>query len=229
MNKILHLTFLQSCLAALIATAVILMSFIILEPTVGRAVGDQFIVTQTITSEISFVASTSDVVMDSSITSITGGSSNGTTTAVISTNDNDGYNMTIYFSSTTAMSRNSGGGVIANYAPASGGVPDFAFSNEIFGQFAYRVTGAQATDVDPTFRDNGTTDCATGSSNTYGACWFNPEPVGGAETIINRTSATPAGGSTTTINFRVHVPPNPNPTIPDGVYTATATLTALTN
>lgn len=229
MKTVINLTFVQTLVAAVTATALVLMSFILLEPTVGRAVTDEFIVTQTITSEISFVASTTDVSMDSAITSITGGSSNGTTTAVISTNDSDGYNMTIHFSSTTAMSRNGGGGVIANYAPASVGVPDFAFSNEAFGQLAYRVTGAQAVDVDPTFRDNGTTLCATGSSNTYGACWFNPEPVGGAETIINRTSATPAGGSTTTINFRVHVPPNPSPTIPDGVYTATATLTALTN
>lgn len=214
----------------LMAIGVVLMAAItfgLLEPALGHAVTDDFIVTQTITSEISFVASTTDVVMDNAIQSLTGGTSNGTTTVVIRTNDNDGYNLTVHFSSTTAMSRNGGGGVIEDYVATS--TPDFAYNTgQAFGQLAYRVTGAQAADVDPTFRDNGAA-CGTGSGNTYGACWMGPETIGNAEMIVNRASSTPGGGSTTTINFRVYVPPNPTPTIPDGIYTATSTLTALTN
>jgi hypothetical protein len=165
--------------------------------------------------------------MTPNIQSLTGGTSLGTTTVVIRTNDNDGYNLTIHFSSTTAMSRNGGGGVIEDYVATS--TPDYLFSTApAFGQLAYRVTGAQATDVDPTFRDNGSA-CGTGSGNTYGACWMGPETAGNAETIINRASSTPGGGSTTTLNFRVTVPANPTPTIPDGTYVATSTLTALTN
>jgi hypothetical protein len=217
--------------ALLVATTCIVigsMLFTLLEPVLGHAVTDDFIVTQTITSEISFVASTTDVVMSTPIQSLTGGTSNGTTTVVIRTNDSDGYNLTIHFSSTTAMSRNGGGGVIEDYVATT--TPDFAYNTaQIFGQLAYRVTGDAALDVDPTFRDNGTNACATGSSNTYGSCWMGPETITFAETIINRSSATLGSGSTTTLNFRVSVPANPNPTIPDGTYTATSTLTALTN
>ena len=99
----------QSILLATAAMVLCAVAFGILEPSLGHAVTDDFIVTQTITSEISFVASTTDVVMDTPIQSLTGGTSNGTTTVVIRTNDNDGYNLTIHFSSTTAMSRNGGG------------------------------------------------------------------------------------------------------------------------
>lgn len=217
----------QSILLATAAMVLCAVAFGILEPSLGHAVTDDFIVTQTITSEISFVASTTDVVMDTPIQSLTGGTSNGTTTVVIRTNDNDGYNLTIHFSSTTAMSRNGGGGVIEDYVATS--TPDFAYNSaQIFGQLGYRVTGSVPADVDPTFRDNGAA-CGTGSGNTYGACWMGPETAGNAEMIINRASSTPGSGSTTTINFRVSVPANPTPTIPDGIYTATSTLTALTN
>jgi hypothetical protein len=222
-----HLT--HAVLSAVCIITTLAAGFIAVEPVVGRAVTDEFIVTQTVTSEISFVASTSDVVMSNAITSLTGGTSNGTTTVVVSTNDNDGYTLQIHFSSTTAMVRNGGNGVINNYAPAVGGVADFNFASEAFGQFAYTVTDNTngGADLDPTFQDNGST-CGSGGGNTPYTCWFNPEPVGGIETIIDRTGATPAGGATTTLNFRVSVPPNPTPTIPDGTYTATATLTALT-
>jgi hypothetical protein len=125
------------------------------------------------------------------------------------------------------MSRNGGGGVIEDYVATS--TPDFTFSSApVFGQLAYRVTGAQANDVDPTFRDNGSA-CGTGGGNTYGACWMGPETAANQEMIINRASSTGGGGSTTTLNFRITIPSNPNPTIPDGVYVATSTLTALTN
>ncbi|MBY0538614.1 hypothetical protein K2P47_04430 [Patescibacteria group bacterium] len=223
----LTVTIKQAFVTALIAMVISAVSFGILEPALGHAQTDEFLVTQTITSEISFVASTSDVVMTPNLQSLTGGTSLGTTTVVIRTNDNDGYNLTIHFSSTTAMARNGGGGVINNYVATA--TPDFAYNTgQVFGQLAYRVTGAQAADVDPTFRDNGAA-CGTGGGNTYGACWMGPETAGNAEMIINRASSTPGGGSTTTLNFRVTIPANPNPTIPDGVYVATSTLTAVTN
>jgi hypothetical protein len=225
---ILKQTIIQGATFALVAILVTVFSFGVLEPTLGHTQTDDFTVSQTIISEISFVASTSDVVMTPSLQSLTGGTSLGTTTVVVRTNDFQGYNMTIHFSSTTAMSRNGGEGVIANYLATS--TPDYAFSSApVFGQLAYRVTGAQAVDVDPTFRDNGSSACNTGANNTYGACWMGPETAGNAETIINRASSTSGGGSTTTLNFRITIPANPNPTIPDGTYVATSTLTVLTN
>jgi hypothetical protein len=197
-----------------------------LEPKVGLAIGDSFTVTQSITSEISFVATANDVTMSPSIAGLTGGTSSGSTTVRVRTNNDTGYNMTLAFSTSTAMTRNGGGGTISNYNPASAGTPDLTFAAETFAQFGYTVVASTSADLDTSFKDDGAA-CATGSNNTANTCWMNPSTT--AETIINRTTATGASGATTTIAFRVNVPSNPSPAVQEGTYVATATLTAVTN
>lgn len=229
MNLITKNTFWYAVIAAITGLVVLLSTFVVLEPTISRAqITDEFLVTQNITAELAFVASTTDVAMDSGIASLTGGTSNGTTTVAINTNNSAGYNLTLGFSSSTAMNQDGGTGFINNYAPASAGTPDYNFdATELFGQFAYRVTADQVADLDASFEDNGSNACGSGGgNNTYDACWLNGSTT--AKTIIDRSSAT-SGGSTTTLNFRVSVPANPSPTIPTGSYTATATLTATLN
>ena len=218
---------LLSVTAAAVSCVVLLASFVILEPTIGQAATDEFTISQTITGEISFSTPASDVTLAPAIAGLTGGIANGSTDVVVTTNNATGYNMTIAFSSSTAMYRNGGGDDIDNYATAVAGTADFTFdSTEVFGQFGYTVEAAINADIDPTFRDNGAT-CGAGGSYTANACWMNPSTT--AETIINTNAATPSGGATTTVKFRVDIPANPVPAISTGTYTATATLTALTN
>lgn len=217
----------SALVAATLASLLVLVSFFMLEPKVGLAIGDTFKVTQSITSEISFVATANDVTMSPSIAGLTGGTSSGSTTVRVRTNNDTGYNMTLAFSTSTAMTRNGGGGVINNYNPASAGTPDYTFASETFAQFGYTVLASTTSDVDATFLDNGSNTCATGASNGASTCWYNPSTT--AETIINRTTATAPSGATTTIAFRVNVPSNPSPAVQEGTYVATATLTAVTN
>ncbi len=222
-----------SLLSSLTATTLMLLlaagSFLMLEPVVGRAAvdTDEFEVTQTVTEEISFVATSSDVTMSPSLAGITGGTSNGSYAVRVRTNNAAGYNMTIAFSSTTAMIRDGGGGYISNYAPAADGTPDYTFTSDTFAQFGYTVTASSSADLDASFLDNGSNTCATGATDGSGTCWMDPDDA--AETIINRTTSTAASGATTTIQFRVNIPSNPSPAIQTGTYTATATLTATTN
>jgi hypothetical protein len=209
---------------------IVLASFFMLEPAVSRAQAvDTFEITQQITAEISFDAAVNDVVMSPTIAGgITGGTSNGATQVVVNTNNSAGYNMTIAFSSTTAMILDGGGGVINNYAPASTTNPDYTFANETFAQFGYTVVASTSADLDPSFRDNGSNACGGASvGNTANTCWFDPDDT--AEVIINTTSETALSGSTSTVAFRVNVPSNPSPVVPTGFYTATATLTATVN
>lgn len=220
-------SFAYAVCATVVAFIMSVGGFMMLEPAVGHAIADTFIVTQSITSEISFLTTATDVSMSPSIAGLTGGTANGRTHVVVSTNNPTGYNMTIAFSSSTAMGKNGGGGYISNYSNSSSTVPDYSFSTEAYGQFAYAVQASTTTDVDQTFKSNGTSACNTGSTNTAGNCWMRPSTT--AETIINRGTGTPASGATTSIQFRVHVPANPSPAIPTGTYTATATLTAVTN
>lgn len=217
----------SALVATLLVSLLVLASFFMLEPAVGRAqVTDTFEVTQQITAEIAFLTTANDVTMSPSIAGLTGGTSNGSASVRVNTNNSAGYNMTIAFSSTTAMILDGGGGVINNYAPASTTNPDYTFANETFAQFAYTVVASTSADLDLSFRDNGSA-CGVSTGNTVNTCWFDPDDA--AEVIINRSTETALSGSTSTVAFRVNVPSNPSPAVPTGFYTATATLTATVN
>ncbi len=226
LTLIRHSTF-GALVAATLASLLALASFFMLEPQVGLAQAtDTFEVTQEITAEIAFIATSTDVVMSPNIAGLTGGQSDGSYTVRVNTNNTAGYNMTIAFSSTTAMTKDGGGGYISNYNPTAVGVPDYGFGAETYAQFGYTVAASSSSDLDPSFADNGSA-CNTGSGDTANTCWLDPDDA--AETIISRSTATPLSGATTTIGFRVLVPSNPSPAVSTGFYTATATLTATTN
>jgi hypothetical protein len=219
--------FKSTFVAALVITALFAISFFTVEPQVGRAIDDTFIVTQQITDEISFLVNANDVTMVGTIQGLTGGYATGTTVAVVRSNDPQGYTMTLQFSSTTAMSASSSA-AINNYTPTAAGVPDFSWVDNSSGQpaeFGYTVRASTTGEVDPTFRNDGS-GCNTGSNETDDHCWINPTSTV-AETIISTTG--PVLSSTTTIKFKVAVPSNPSPALPAAFYVATATLTATNN
>lgn len=218
--------FWNDCGTALIALASIFSAFLFFEPTLGRAIEDQFTITQTITSEISFSTTASDVTMNSSIGGLTGGVSNGTTTVVVLTNDSAGYTMTIKASSSPAMQGNSQGGTISDYTSSSASIPDFSYSVPSSAEFGYSVSASTTADLAQKFLDNGST-CNTGSSDTSGAasCWFGLSTT--ATSTILRTSETSASGSTSSIYFKLTV--NSGTALPEDTYVATTTLTATTN
>jgi len=146
--------------------------FVVVEPALIAAVEDQFKVSQTVTAEIAFTTSAADVTMNGSIPGITGGTAYGTTTVVVTTNNNSGYTMTITASSSPAMQGEAQGGTIADYTPASAGVPDFTFSVPTGSEFGYSVSASTTADLAQKFLDNGTT-CNTGALDTSGnaSCW----------------------------------------------------------
>lgn len=229
--NVLRRTFIHSTTAAVLGVSLLLAAYFVLEPTImvaGASAQDTFTVEQTIVGEISFLVAATDVTMTPSISGITGGTSNGTTSAVVRANNVTGYNMTIQFASTTAMVGEVSGS-IQNYTPAVGGTPDYTFVTPTNGaEFAYTVSAADLGDETAIFRDDGA-GCNTGAANAYLTCWYNISNATNTVSIINRSTATNVNGATTTINFRVGIDANPSPTVPSGIYTATATLTATEN
>lgn len=189
----------------------------------------QFTISQQITSQIAFATTAANITMQP-IGGITGGTSNGATQVVVTTNSLTGYTMTIQASSSLGMIGNaSSTNVIPAYVPASPLVPDYAFNAPAnTARFGYSVAASTTSDVDQKFLNNGSA-CNTGATGNSGTgstfnCWLNASttPI----QIVNRTSPTPAGGATTTIGFRVVVMSNPNPVLPSDTYVATTTLTA---
>ena len=232
MNTSYHIKALeQTFLATFIVITLVTGCFFMFEPRVGMAVtSGPFTVKQTVTAEISFLVDASNVTMTGSLNGITGGTSNGTTTAVVRTNNPAGYTMSIaYYDNSTAnamLGDTTASESLRDY-PASGGEPTYSFSTASTSSvFGYTVSAANTADLDASFKDNGSNACNTGSNDTsgYSTCWMEPSTSGFQ--IINRTTDAPSG-ATTTINFRVHVPNNPSPSLPADTYTATATLTAL--
>ena len=220
--------------ASVLIASLVLLSFVAFEPIVGRSATEIFEVHQTITAEISFLASTSPVTMNGSIAGVTGGTSWGTTTARVQTNNSTGYTMTIKFASSTAMYRDGGNGQIPNYLYSTG-TADYPIgfnTTPSNGQFGFSVNASNTAEVSNVYRNNGTDLCGTNNTTNFdvNTCWRGASTTVAAETqLINSSAATPVSGSTSTIQFRVTVPNNPNPAIPTGTYTATATLTAITN
>lgn len=215
---------------ALIVSTSLYATYVLFEPVLSDAqVQDQFTVSQSITSEISFLVAATDVTMSPALTGITGGTSDGGTQVRVLTNDTAGYSMTLRASSSLGMIGNVSGKVIP-YATTSSSSPAFVFSSATVppnkAAFAYTVEASSTLDLDPTFKDDGSA-CATGSGDTVNACWLHASTS--IQNIINRSTSTPASGATTTLKFRVVVQSNPSPSLDEDTYVATTTLTATAN
>ncbi len=229
-----HTHLLYSARHAFVATLLIAVlgvcSFFAFEPSVGRAITDEFTVTQEITDEISFSTFAQNVAMEGSITGLSGGFATGSTMAVIRSNDAQGYTMKLHFSTTSSgrSMQASSTAYINDYSPAVASVADFHWITNSSGgaaEFGYSVTASNTAEVDLTFLNDGASACATGSSNTANRCWINPTTS--PETLVSSTG--PTAASTTTIKFKVAVPNAPSPALPTGFYLATGTLTATNN
>lgn len=219
----------REALALSLAVAVGLYTFFILfEPAVSLGQSsEQFEIALTITDEITFLTAPSNVTLSPSLSGITGGTANGATQMVVSTNNPTGYNMTLTASSSAGMLGDTNGGTIPAYIPSTTGVPDFTFTTPANkARFGYTVEASTTADLDQSFLDNGSS-CNTGSADASDSCWLNASTS--AETIINRSSETPGSGATTTLKFRVVIQSNPSPTVPSDTYTATTTVTATVN
>lgn len=158
-----------------------------------------------------------DVVMSPSLGGLTGGTSNGSSSVIVTTDNPAGYYLTYQASGTPAM--RSPLDSIDDYA--QGVDADYAFavvSNE--ARFGFSPSGADITSY---FKDNGAL-CGVGTLDTALACWVG-FASDGATTIAEGTDANHPNGATTTIHFRVGVGSGAG--ILDGLYTATTTLTAL--
>jgi hypothetical protein len=212
--------------------AVLLVSFFLAEPQVGRSQTSQFLVTQTITGETSFSVHPSNVNVGS-IAGVTGGTASGTTNFSVISNNDTGFYIDISFFNNpgnTSMRGNvSGSEDIKDYAAATGLTePTYGFTaNNSIAQLAYTVY-SQAGIADSSFLHN-TSSCGAGGNHSNltesGSCWKAPTSTAFRIVDSNTTAPTQA---TTTIKFLVKVPSGLTPAIQADTYTATATLSLYT-
>lgn len=234
-EKLVH-TIRGSFYETLIIGALLTIAFMAIEPIVSRAqVSDEFTITQVVNDAIGFAVVTADVSMVGTLDGLIGGTSYGTTTARVTTNNGTGYNMTIQFSSTTAMQIDGGTDYISNYVYSTGTAtyPSGYDITQANAQFGFSVNASNTSDISPVFTSDGSGSCGTANNGTFAVndCWRGASSTDEAyETVLIDTSAqTPASGSTSTVQFRITIPNGPTPAVPNGIYVATATLTATEN
>lgn len=158
-----------------------------------------------------------DVTLSPEIPGVTGGSSNGSTTVTVITDNPAGYALTIVAENDPAMQL--GANTIADHTPGSN--PSYNF-DQVAGQ-AYFGFSPEGADIVARFKDNGAA-CGTGGSlDTSLKCWDGLDTTG--KTIASGANPNHPDGATTTIRFRVNVGAQVNP-VP-GFYVATTTVTAL--
>ena len=164
---------------------------------------------------ISFAPS---VVALGSISGLTGGSSLGSSTWTVTTNDPAGYAFMVQSTSSPAMQGDHGDN-IADYAP-SGAVPDLSFSISA-NQSAF---GFSSTGVDTVLRyRNDGLNCGAGAVKSPNNCWdgFSTSP----KTVSQSAGPNEPNGATTTVTYQAQIGSARAQT--SGSYSATITVTAV--
>ena len=154
---------------ALIATGVttlmLVVGFALFEPTTlfGQSATDEFVVSQEIGAEISFLVNAADITMDTTLSGITGGVR--LHSVAINTNNSTGYTLDISFEDLNAMTHSNGTDFISNYATTT---PDYDMVvPDGESGFAYTASSASAVSA---LQDNGTS-CGSGTDlATVGSC-----------------------------------------------------------
>ena len=220
-NSIITHPVTQAVISAVVVLPLLTMLYFAFEPAVavGQA-NEDFTVTQEIEGEIAFEVAPEDVTMDPAIPGLTGGTSNGSTTFAVSTNNPAGYTVEIQFADGDAMQFDSGSGFIPNF-----GEIEFDFEPNVAANAAAFGFSMDGPDVVTALQNDGSSGCGSGSADPE-SCWVLDSDATEARTIVDSDSSTPSAGEAHDIYFRVHVNENPDPSLELGTYTATATLTA---
>jgi hypothetical protein len=193
-------------------------------PSIVKAVADSANVTATVTGEIS-ITSPVDATFSASIPGVTGNQNAPVTASLtwtIKTNNAAGFNMAIHADQANALHLD-GSNFFSDHttavsygwtAPGSGAAT-FGFSPE----------PATAADTVAAFKDNGSSACGSGSSNTADKCWSGFNGTTDIP-IINRTTQTTSAGEAEVVKFQAE---SYAKYLKSGNYATTVTVTATMN
>jgi hypothetical protein len=160
-----------------------------------------------------------DPVVLAPIGGVTGGSTVGSTTVTVTTDNLAGYELSIRASSSPAMQHLTESASFLDYVPEFA-VPDFTFAyGDTESVFAFSVTGV---DTIARFLDDGGV-CGTGAFNAVSACWDGLSTSD--QSVALRTTPNHPAGTETRLLFQAGIGENVNQLA--GSYRATTTVTVI--
>lgn len=159
-----------------------------------------------------------DVPMSPSIGGISGGTGTGSMSWTVTTDSAAGYEMNIHSDTTPSM--RSASSDFADYTPA-GAAPDYNWSIATTdSEFGFTPEG---TDIVQRYKNNGSSTCDAGSSDTPDRCW---DALTTSDTLIAQSaSGNHPSGTLTTV--KIQAESGVDHIQPDGNYTATIYVTAV--
>lgn len=161
------------------------------------------------------VTSPDNVSMTPDIDGIAGGTSNGSTTITVITDNPAGYQTTVKASTDPALK--SANDEFSDYTPV-GADPDFSFSTPLADSvFGFSPEG---DDIADSFKDDGSS-CNAGFGDVENACWQGFSTAD--QTILSRSSSNHPAGIESTIKVRAGIGASAD--IEPGSYSATITIT----
>lgn len=220
--------------AAITATtisALMLALYFVAEPRISRAVAvdtsGPFTVTQTILGENSFLIDAASTTMSGSINGISGGQSFSTTTFSVRSNHPSGYFVDIEFADAdldgvAMLGVVSDSDALRNYN--LGATADYNFSTASSSAvFAFTVDSVNGDDTSGVFKNSGASCGFPGGTDEAGQCWIGPSTTA----PIRLVQRGPTSSATSSVVFRVYVPPGASPVVETDTYIATATLSLI--
>ncbi len=164
------------------------------------------------------ITSPANPTMSAAISGVSGGTSNGSSTWQVQTDNPAGYELSVKADTSPALT--SGANSFADYTPSFSS-PDYSWNTPATeSRFGFSPEGDDILDK---FLDNGVS-CNVGVLDTADACWTGFSTT---NQVISRSTSPnyPTGGSTT-IKFKAQV--GSSKTQQSGTYSANITVTAVT-
>ncbi|MEX0910443.1 MAG: hypothetical protein WDZ73_01675 [Candidatus Paceibacterota bacterium] len=153
------------------------------------------------------------------INSNAGGMSEGTAAWTVTTNNSNGYRLSVKASTDPALQ--SGANSFADYTP-TGAVPDYNWSVATnLALFGFTPEGSH---IVSRFLDNGADTCGVGANNTSSTCWDTFATTD--TTIAEDSSSNNPAGTATTVRIRAEI--GTEATVATGDYSTVLTVTAIT-
>lgn len=207
-----------------IISFLVFATYLFFEPELIK--GADVSVSQTVTGEVTLTCDTA-VSGLTGIPGVSGGTSNGTFSCTVTTNNNAGYNLKL--KKTDDLCHSAGCAVNQQFDDYTGTTTDpidFEWTNVGSGAEQWGFNMTSGTDITQRFKDNGTA-CNTGTNVTSGKCWVRIPTDPTEETVANRASPTDAGGSAS--GFGIRIQAGGSNILRSGIYSTTLVATAAMN
>lgn len=203
--------------------------YLLFEPEILKSA--QLTVTQLVVNEISLFCDQS-VSGLSSISGMSGGTSDGYFSCLVFTNNDSGYTLT--FNKTEPLCHLTAGcGENQQFNDYPGPTTDpihFNWVNAKSGEEYWGFEMRSGEDVTSRFRSSSGPSAPCNVSNgvvTPGTCWVRIPTAPSAETVAYRASPTGSGGSS--LSFGIRIQAGPNNSLRSGTYTSSVNITAMMN